>query len=214
MKYFVRSVICGVAMVASSALAGEIGSASVNDVKLGGEVADAFAYSSNLNPQGAAGSSGFDGPFAIYGDGPWEKVAKIKEDNGVLSPMTYQNSFLLGKVSFSFTMTDDKNGTWSMTSLDLANDLMFDLVFAMHVGGGSGAWLFNDQLVGAGQTLQGDWTQNMVNGNNRRTGFSNLTMFARQEPIDPIVDVPEPATLASLALGLGLLGAMRPRKHS
>ncbi len=212
MKSFLRGAICSALLVTSTAFAGQIGDASKSDVVLEGEIADDFVYLSNVNDQGQPAPYGFEPAFDAYGDGPWEKMAKVTKV-GNAYPLTYENSFFLGKVSFTFALTDGKNGTWSMTSLDMVNDLMFDLVFAMHVGGGSGAWLFNDQAIGAGQTLQGTWTQKMENGNNRVTDFSNLTFFGRQEPIDPIIPVPEPATLASLALGLGMLGLVRRRRQ-
>jgi hypothetical protein len=214
MKNLLRSVVCSIALLTSTAFAGEIGSASINDVKLELEAADFLEYSSGVNPQGDEGSSGFDSAFDAYGDGAWEKIAKVTKV-GNAYPLTYENSSFLGKLGFTFTLIDGKNGTWSVTNMDMLKDVTVDLVFAMHVGGGSGAWLFDDQFIAAGQTLQGTWVQNMVNGNNARiTDFSNLTFFGRDlVPSDPIVQVPEPATLASLALGFGLMGLARRRKQ-
>jgi hypothetical protein len=211
MKNMLRSVVCSIALLTSTAFAGQVGTASVNDVKLDLQAADFFQYSSGVNPQGDEGSSGFDAAFAGSGSGAWQKIAKVEG----AGPVTYEASDFLGKLSFTFTMIDGKSGTWSVTNTDALHDLTFDLVFAMHVGGGSGAWLFDDQFVASGQTLQGTWVQKMVNGAQQQiTDFSNLTFFGRDLiPSDPIVDVPEPATLATLALGFGLMGLARRRKQ-
>lgn len=211
----IKTAICAMAMVASTAFAAGAGpgTASVNDVTLDGLPADLFAYAAGVNPQGAAGSSGFEVAFAQPFSTPWEKIAKVEGSPGY--PIEYPASLFNGVLSFTFTLVDGQNGGWSVTNLDAINNLTMDLVFAMHVGGGSGAWLFDNQFIGAGDTLTGTWTAKMVNGTKGSvTDFSNLTFFGRDLIKFPeIEEVPEPATLGSLVLGLGMLGWMRRRQQ-
>jgi hypothetical protein len=63
----------------------------------------------------------------------------------------------------------------------------------------------------------------MLNGGGSVGGYSNVTFFARNlgmtkikpPPDDGTTDLPEPATLGSLMLGLGMIGFMsRRRKQS
>lgn len=210
----IKTAICAMAMVASSAFAGP-GLASESDVTLGGFIADDFAYAEGVNPQGngpKGGTTGFEAAFAQPFSTPWERIAKTSS-----APYTfeYPASLFNGVVSFTLNVVDGQNGTWSMTNLDAANDLTMDLVFAMHVGGGSGAWLFDDQFIGAGETLMGTWTNKMVNGTaGSVTSYSNLTFFGRDlVKVPNIEEVPEPATLGTLALGLGMIGWMRRRQQ-
>lgn len=209
----IKTAICAMAMVASSAFAGAAGTASVNDVTLDGLPADLFSYASGVNPQGSAGSIGFDAAFAQPFSTPWEKIAKVEGAPGY--PIEYPVTMFSGLLSFTFSLVDGQNGGWSVTNLDAVNNLTMDLVFAMHVGGGSGAWLFDDQFIGAGDTLTGTWTNKMINGTaGSITSFSNLTFFGRDlVKVPEIVEVPEPATLGSLVLGLGMLGWMRRRQQ-
>lgn len=201
-----RTAVFAAAMFAAPAYADSIGAADATDVTLAGEPADDFKWSPGVNPNGAAGSSGFDGDF---GPGAWEKIAKYS-GNG---PMEYVGT---GFEMFTFSFAKDpdgKTGDWSITNTDLINSYTLDLVFAIHAGNASGAWLFDDQAIGAGETLTGEWAIQFLNNGGNIPGFSNLTMFARNLDSIEEIPVPEPTTWATLALGLGMMGMIRRRKQ-
>jgi hypothetical protein len=213
---FVHSVIVAAAMIAAPAIAGTVGQASVKDVTLNTEAADFFKYAAGVNPHGIDGAAGFANAFKDYGDGSWSHIADFETKVGKTE--TDIASIFSGKLVFRFTNTSGTKGTWTVKNTDKNNNLKLDLVFAMHTGGGSGAWLFNDQTILADQTLSGTWTQNMFNNGGKAGAFSNLTFFSRNLLSTPkipggIPEVPEPGSIASLGLGLGLLALMRRRKQ-
>lgn len=214
-----RAAMCALSFIACSAFAGSIGSATVKDVTLGGLGADALSYGNGINPQsqGPKGGSIVFGPaFAATGSGAWTRLAAfdVTADNG----FTLGSSALGTSLTMSFDQLTGRNGTWTLTNNDRAHDLQMDLVFALHTGGGSGAWLFDDQLIGAGKTLSGLWALNLLNNGGSFSGYSNLTIFGRNALITPVKPgpleshVPEPAGWAMLALGLGLMGALRRKR--
>jgi hypothetical protein len=184
---FLRSAFCSLAFIGSTALAGTIGTATTGDVTLGGDKADALHYSNAINPQSQGpngGSTGFYNAFASYGSGAWTRLAAfgVAADNGY----TLNSDALGTALSMSFDKTSGRAGSWTLTNSDSANDVAMDLVFAIHTGGGSGAWLFDNQLIGAGQTLNGGWALNLLNNGGRFSGYSNLTIFGRNLSATPI----------------------------
>jgi hypothetical protein len=190
-------------LLAGSAFA-DIGTASVNDVTLNGSVADAFAYQAGWNPQaGPTGdTSGFGTTFDSFGIGPWDLLGK-KDGSS-----TFSNT---GQLTFTLTGSGT-SGTWTVTNTSATLNAQLDLVFALHAGNQGGAWLFDNQAIAAGQTLNGTWAINWTVGQNgtNHPDFSNATIFGRDLGTTP---VPEPATYGMLLAGLGLVGAIARRRR-
>lgn len=228
-KISLRAALCSLALLASPALAGTIGTATNEDVTLDGAQATVLSYGNGINPQSQGkngGSTGFNAAFSPYGSGSWTRLAAFgsSADDGV----TLESAALGSSLALSFDQQNGRNGTWTLTNQDAAIDVTLDLVFAIHTGGGSGAWLFDGLQIGAGDTLNGNWTLKLLNNGGKYSGYSNLTVFGRnltatakaptvKDPIDPPqdpavgmppVEVPEPSAWAMFALGLALLGAM------
>lgn len=181
-----RAALCSLALIASPVFAGTIGTATIHDVTLGGASATSLSYGNGINPQSkgpAGGSTGFNTAFAAYGSGAWSRLAAfgVNADNG-----TTRHSVVLGpSLTFTFDKSDGRHGAWTLTNNDAANDVELDLVFAIHTGGGSGAWMFDEQSVGAGQTLNGAWALNLLNNGGNYSGYSNLTLFGRNLDATP-----------------------------
>lgn len=191
-------------LLAGSAFA-DIGTASVNDVTLNGSPADAFAYQAGWNPQAGPNgdTSGFGTTFDAYGTGSaWDLLGK-KDGNAPFSTT--------GPLSFTLSGSGS-SGTWTVTNTSATQNIQLDLVFALHAGNQGGAWLFDNQAIAAGQTLNGTWQMNWTVGNNgAHPDFSNATIFGRDMATTP---VPEPATYGMLLAGLGLVGAIARRRRS
>jgi hypothetical protein len=198
----------------ASAYAG-IGTASANDAHLAGDAADAFAYKDSWNPQqGPNGNtSGFLTPFSSYGTGSWSLLGKM--DNG-------DKSETWGYLKFTYDDTAGPGGIWTVKNLSMNQSITIDLVMAIHAGNQGGAWLFDNQQILPGQTLNGDWLINWTVGNNTLTtgngkgghtpnnpDFSNMTIFGRNKII---TQVPEPETYAMLLGGLAILSAVARRR--
>ena len=220
-----RAALCALAFIAAPSFAGTIGTATVADVTLGGTTASLLSYGNGINPQsqGRKGGSIVFGPaFSATGSGAWVRLAAFGStaDNGFKLSST-----ALGNLTMSFDQTSGRTGTWTLTNDDTRNNVEMDLVFAMHTGGGSGAFLFDEQVIGAGQTLRGTWALNLLNNGGQFSGYSNLTLFGRdlwatlakempppQNETLAASEVPEPATLGSMLLGLAMMGALARKR--
>jgi len=172
-----------------------VGTSQTSDVTFASQSSDACVVS-NLNAQqGPDGNtSGFD-PVP-FGSG-WDLLAKLPPASG---------SGTLDGVNFTwgFTGSGTGPGTWTLTA---DKDVTLDLVFAMHAGGYTGQFLFDDQSLSAGTT--GSWAIHWLNNGGRNPGYSNLTLFAR----DITTAVPEPETYALMLAGLGMMGFMAKRRR-
>ena len=116
---------------------------------------------------------------------------------------------LLKNRNFSWTFAEatGTTGTWSLTT---DQDATFDLVFAMHAGGYSGAFLFDDQATMANQLNANTWQILWLNNGDQVPDFSNLTLFTRDVVTTP---VPEPSTYALMLASLGVVGLMARRRR-
>ena len=196
-------------LLAASALgATTIGDVSVDDVTLDGSDADALVFTAGWNPHAGPNgdTSGFGGAFDSYGTGSWSLLDKHDLGSG------FGNT---GMLTFTFLQNSGTDGTWSVTNTSATDTVTLDLVLAMHAGDGGTGFLFDDQAINAGQTLNGTWSIDWFTGNNNANpDFSNVTMFGRD--MDMITTpVPEPSEYAMLLVGLGLVGFVaRRRKQS
>lgn len=216
MNSIVKKVALATALL-TSVSGTALASTSLSDVTLGGIAAGYVNYASGVNPQQHGGNaSSFNSAFAAYGSGAWTALALFDKfaDNNLpaLTSTAFGNS-----LTMTFDKDSGRDGSWTIRNNDLTSDVTLDLVFAMHVGGGSGAWLFDNQVLGAGATLTGDWNSYMTNANgNSFTSYSNLTLFARDASRVGVADeapasVPEPETIAMLLAGLGMIAFLSRR---
>jgi hypothetical protein len=217
LKTLAISVICTGSFIASGAAfatpcltvaAGngnaQLGNASTDDVTLNGSASDSCAFS-NVNPAGsgsAGDTSGFATSFDAYTTttpSTWTTLGKIEQSSGSVS-------------SSGLTLTLSADGTWTVKNTT-AGALVLDLVLDIHAGSGSTAFLFDDQAVGGGQTLNGTWKIDGLNNGGRVPGFSNAVFFARDVGTPgPGGNVPEPGSVA--LMGLGMLGVFALRKRN
>lgn len=160
----------------TSANGGSQGKAVAGDVTLGGISASQLVYGAGINPQqGPNGNtSGFAGAFSASGAGDWASLAKF-----AAAPDSVEGKLGGLALTMAFGLTDLRHGTWSISNTDTHSDLSFDLTFAMHTGGGSGSWLFDNYLLQAGSTAQGSWSLNLLNPGGQLGDYSNLTLFVR-----------------------------------
>jgi hypothetical protein len=172
---------------ATSGQAGFIGGATTSDVTLGGQDSSACVIS-DVNPAtGPTGdTSGFDGSFGA----DWTLLSK--------GP----GSATIGGIEYTltFAQTSPTTGSWSLTTDQNAS---FDLVFALHAGGNSGAFLFDDASSFANVAQDGSWNIAWLNGGGNTPAFSNVTFFVRD---GVAAAIPEPGSYALLLAGL-VLGA-------
>jgi hypothetical protein len=179
-----------------------LGNASTDDVSLGGSDAnDCHVYDGNAQAGPNGDPSGFSGAF---GSG-WSLLAKVNS-GGTISDISADVP-----LTPTFTQIDGTSGTWSLTS---SQPLLIDLVFAMHAGGRTGAFLFDDHaFLQASLSQDGDWLIEWLNGGGQVPDYSNLTLFWRDQRF-PSQEISEPGTLTLLAaiLAGGAFWRTRRRK--
>lgn len=195
-------------LAASAFGATTIGNTSADDVTLDAQNADAFVFDAGWNPNsGPYGDiSGFGTTFDSYGTGTWSLLGKHEGGSG-------SGFSLTSSLEFIFDIGDGKSGTWSVTNTGATLGAL-DLVLALKAGDGAAAFLFDNQVIGGGQTLNGTWRIEWFTGGNQATpDFSNLTMFGREfDEIAP--PVPEPGEYAMLLAGLGVIGLVARRRKA
>jgi hypothetical protein len=177
-------------------LASHIGPSQTSDFTLGSFASNACVISDQNPDQGPNGnSSGFSpDPF----DTGWTLLAKMESNK---SPAT------LGGVTYPWGITflSNKNGSWSFGA---DQSVKLDLVFAMHAGGYSGSFLFDDLTLTANQTQTGTWNIKWVNGGGSNPDYSNASLWVRE-----VTPVPEADAYAMLLAGLGLIGTIARRRR-
>jgi hypothetical protein len=179
--------------------------ASRNDVTLDGDFADGCDISTVNPQQGPNGnSSGFSDNF---GNG-WSLLSKVAGSSVASATTTATFGGVDYKISFTETPgSGTKKGTWTV---NVSKPVTVDLVFALHAANRSGAFFFDNQaLTSSPLGNSGTWAINWYNNGNQVPGFSNLTIFARDQHVSA---VPEPETYAMLLAGLGLAGFMARRR--
>lgn len=204
------ALTAGCMLLAASAFgATGIGNATADDVTLDAQDSDAFVFTSAWNPSaGPAGdTSGFGTAFDSLGAGAWSLLGKY--DSGPGSGFSLTSS-----LDFTFDVGDGKSGTWSIRNTSATLPVALDLVLALKAGDGAGAFLFNNQSLAAGQTLDGTWRIEWFTGGNEASpDFSNLALFGRDmDGIAPAV--PEPSEYAMLLAGLGVIGYWARRRKA
>ena len=178
-----------------------VGTASTSDLRLNGADSDQCLIS-DVSPHGGqnGNTSGFDNQGA-FGTG-WQLIAGYGSalDKG---PKTIDGvSFIV-----DFVRDTSKNGTWTITP---SQSVTMDLVFAMHAGGRSGAFLFGDESLPVGAGSAGTWQIKWLNNGKQVPDYSNLVIFGRN--VQPTVNVPDGgSTLARL--GFVLLGGAALRRR-
>ncbi|WP_426342821.1 PEP-CTERM sorting domain-containing protein [Pseudoduganella sp. S-14] len=188
-------------ILAASALgATGVGNTSADDVTLGGFDSDAFVFSAGWNPHAGVNgdTSGFGTAFDAFGSGAWSLLDKYDLNAG------FGN---MGVLQFGFAMNSGTTGNWSVHNTGAAN-MVLDLVFAMHAADAGAGFLFDNQAINAGQTLNGTWRSEWFTGaNNAYADFSNLALFGRD-----VSALPEPGEYGMLLVGLGMLGLLARRR--
>lgn len=182
-----------------------IGSASAADVTLEGQPADAFAYQDGWNPHSGPNgdTSGYGTAFDAYGTGPFELLDRADNNAG------FGN---MGTLTFTITGTNGNSGAWTVTNTSATDIVTLDLVFALHAGNGGGAWLFDDETIVPGATLEGGWRilWTVGQGGENHPDFSNVTIFGRDMVTTPI---PEPGAYAMPLAGLAVTMVVARRKY-
>lgn len=200
-------------VLAGAAQAGTIGAASLDDVTLGG-TATAY-WSDALNYYGSnpgSDASSFAAAFASYGNGgAWSLMGTAQG-----------SSFTTVNSAFSYSFSKDagnQSGTWAITNLSAAQ-VVLDLAFSMHTGDAGTAFLFDNQVFGAGQTLQGNWKIEWLNNADNVPNFSNMNLFSRDLSGGAgagggvtAAAVPEPTTWAMFLVGLCSIGLTLKRRQ-
>ncbi|MEJ7808366.1 MAG: hypothetical protein WKG03_20895, partial [Telluria sp.] len=175
MKKSTLSVACAAILATNVAYAGPIKATVVapskTDIMLASTAADFFEYLGKVNTQGSPSSAPFEDDYA----GNWSAIGAFGSEGKAVSA----HGQITSPLKFSFAFGNSANaGTWSVTNTLANTDITLDLVFAMHTGGGSGAWLFDDQVILAGTTQTGSWSQRMLNKGGNAGAYSNLTLFS------------------------------------
>ena len=176
-----------------------VGMSSTADVTFAGIASDQCVIA-NLNSQ--AGPNGNTSGFSTEFGGGWSLLGKVTSSAG---------SAMFGGVNYAWTFAQSSGttGTWSLTTDQNAT---FDLVFSMHAGGYSGAFLFDNESTLANQLNSDTWQINWLNNGGNRPDYSNLTLFIRDA--STVTPIPEPSTYALMFASLGVMAFVVRRRRA
>ena len=177
-----------------------VGTASTDDVTLGGTAADDCVIAEGNAQGGSQGDVSLFSGQGTFGTG-WLLLAKVTGN-------PVQGNAGGALITIGLPSPSGTSGSWSVSSNE---SILLDLVFAMHAGHRTGAFLFEDEALVANVTESGAWEIEWVNGGSQNPAYSNLTIFYR----DPRLTVPVPGTLvlllAAAATGIGFRFRFRQR---
>ena len=171
---------------------------SVTDVTFNGENADAAALLSGNDSTSSINALG--GSFDV---GAWTLLDKTDDSATQIEGVTFTIS--ANAAAGEFTLSWDSTGTPGLP-------LIMDFVFVDKAATNYGAYLFEDELftsnplTGTG-TFNISWTNNGGNTPN----LSHISIYGHAVQS---TDVPEPATLSLIGLGLLALGITRRKKQA
>lgn len=188
------------------------GASTASDVTLGGAAAGSYALVQHGEINPIQSTAGFDTQFSGAGTSVWTQAQTVESSNS--NVLTLTDKLSSDSLTFSFTQASGgTSGTWSVTNTNAQNTTL-DLVLSFHAGNNVGSFLFDNQSIAAGQTLNGDWQIQWLNnaGNSQSVPtFSNMAFYTGSVQFTSAV--PEPSTYAMMLGGFGLMGFIARRRR-